>query len=137
VSLYLCVFDDGEEIDGVEVGPYADFNALREYVAVELEGGRAGALFPVLMGHSDCDGEWSVDDCKALHNELAEISWEFALWPRLPFPSEWQARAARDAGLEHGSALESFVDVDGRPLIPRLEGLAETAIRHGRPILFQ
>ena len=28
VSLYLCVFDDDTELDGVEVGGYDDFNSF-------------------------------------------------------------------------------------------------------------
>ena len=33
MSLYLCVFEDGRELAGVEVGPYGAFNALRQTVA--------------------------------------------------------------------------------------------------------
>ena len=33
MGLYLCIFDEDEEVDGVEVGLYSDFNALRDYVA--------------------------------------------------------------------------------------------------------
>jgi len=45
VGLYLCIFDGDEEVDGVEVGAYADYNALRDYVVRELETGRAGSRF--------------------------------------------------------------------------------------------
>jgi hypothetical protein len=43
MGLYLCIFDGNEDVDGVEVGPYADFNALRDYIIQEIEGGEAGS----------------------------------------------------------------------------------------------
>jgi hypothetical protein len=49
MGLYLCVFDEGEDIAGVDVGSYADFNAFRNYVVTKLEGGRVGTNFPTLI----------------------------------------------------------------------------------------
>ena len=62
MGLYLCIFAsdlDDEEIDGVEVGAYDDFDLLRTTVAQQLEAGHWGSRFPVLMSHPDSDGEWS------------------------------------------------------------------------------
>jgi hypothetical protein len=49
MGLYLCVFDDGDEIDGVGVGPYADLGALRDYITGVLEQGQAGTNFQRLL----------------------------------------------------------------------------------------
>jgi hypothetical protein len=137
MSLYLCIFQGDREIAGVEVGGYDDFAALRRYIAAELEGGVPGSRFPVLMTHSDCDGEWPVESCGQLRQELGAIIKEMAGRPPLRFPSLWQENAAGDAGVKPASAQESFVDADGEILIARLEKLAEAAISSGRPILFQ
>ncbi len=45
MGLYLCIFEDEEDVDGVEVGPYSDFNALRDYIVRELETGNTGSRF--------------------------------------------------------------------------------------------
>jgi len=58
MGLYLCIFDGEEDVNGVEIGSYADYNALRDYVVRELELGKAGTRFPTFVLHSDCDGEW-------------------------------------------------------------------------------
>jgi hypothetical protein len=42
MSLYLCVFDDDTEIDGIDVGSYSDFKDFRNCVTVELENGEIG-----------------------------------------------------------------------------------------------
>jgi hypothetical protein len=126
MSLYLCVFAGEQEMEGVEVGPYSDYNALREYIVRELEGGAPGSRFPSFILHSDCDGEWSVDECRKLHSELAGIGAAMKSLPPL---------AA--AGSLPRNAFESFVDVDGQCLIDRLINLVEVALQKGRPILFQ
>jgi hypothetical protein len=137
MSLYWCVFAGRTEVDGVDAGAYADFNALRQVVAARLEGGSAGSRFPVLMRHSDCDGEWSAAACAALRDELAILSAEMKAHPPLPFPDSWQRRVAAAVGLNPANAFESFIDVDGEFLLGRLQGLAELAVERGQPILFQ
>jgi len=52
MGLYLCVFDGEEELDGVEVGFYADFGTFRNAVVRHLENGKAGSRFPTLIHHS-------------------------------------------------------------------------------------
>jgi hypothetical protein len=137
VGLYLCVFDEEDEIDGVEVGHYIDFNSLREYITGELEGGRAGSRFPTLIIHSDCDGEWSAKECEKLAAELADLATEMKQKPPLPFKSEWQKFAAKSTGLVPKNAFESFIDVDGKFLLDRLQRLARVAVERDLPILFQ
>ena len=137
MSLYLCVFADGGEADGVDAGAYADFNAFRSYVAGELEGGAAGSRFPNLMLHSDCDGDWAAAACFALHAELRVISAAMRERPPVNFPSVWQRDLARKLDLSPRNALECFLDVDGVPLAERLTQIAEAALSRSQPILFQ
>jgi hypothetical protein len=137
VGLYLCSFDEDEEIDGVEVGHYADFNGLRDYIVRELEGGQGGSKFPTLILHSDCDGEWSVSEEPVLIGELSQIIETMKARNPVPFVSEWQAQVARNVGLKPTNAFESFVDVDGQFVLGRILGLAKTALERRCPILFQ
>jgi hypothetical protein len=135
MSLYLCIFAGDRELDGVEAGPYADFNALRHTILQEFGG--AAAAFPTLLGHSDCDGEWSPSDCVLLGRELAGIAAALKQRPAIGFPSVWQAEVARSIGLNPRNAFECFIDVDGQFLLDRLQHLAELAVQHQLPILFQ
>jgi hypothetical protein len=137
LSLYLCIFDGDEETAAVEVGGYADFDILRQYIATELEEGRPGSRFPTLMLHSDCDGMWPVESCVRLRDELAAIGTAMKLRPPVPFPSSWQREVAEASDRIPRNALESFLDVDGEVLLERLEDLVRTALASGRPILFQ
>ena len=79
----------------------------------------------------------SPEDCARLRAELETAETSLRARPPAPFPSPWQAEAARAAGLVPRDESECFVDVDGSPLLGRLRGLARTATRLGRPILFQ
>jgi hypothetical protein len=72
MGLYLCVFEGDEEVDGVEVGPYADFDKFRDCVVRALEGSSPGWKFPTLILHSDCDGEWSPREAAKLEKELID-----------------------------------------------------------------
>jgi hypothetical protein len=129
--------DDEDEVDGFQVGHYSDFGALRDYICRELEAGTWGSRFPTLMNHSDCDGEWSVADCEPLTAELAQIATEMKARSVVPFPSEWQQNIATSIGLAPQNAFESFLDVDGEPVIERVRKLVDTARERGLPILFQ
>ncbi|MGY3445344.1 MULTISPECIES: Imm70 family immunity protein [unclassified Bradyrhizobium] len=137
MGLYLCVFADDEDIAGVEVGSYADFDFFRSYVVNELEGGKAGTRFPTLILHSDCDGEWNVLECKKLADELDAVAEDARQRPAVAFPSEWQRTVARSIGLAPRNALESFIDVDGELLVERMRGLVDVALERQLPILFQ
>jgi len=137
MGLYLCIFEGDDEIDGVEIGSYADFNTFRDFIVSELEAGDAGSRFQTIILHSDCDGEWSVTECDVLKRELAEISAAFKALPPVEFSSDWQKSVAKSIGLKSKNAYESFIDVDGEFLIDRLKLLADTATKCGSPILFQ
>lgn len=137
MGLYLCVFDSDVELDGVEVGSYADFNDLRDYVVRELEDGAAGSKFPTFIIHSDADGEWSVADSVKLNVELLEIILEMKNKPPIPFVSDWQKNVAMSIGLVPMSAFESFLDVDGEFVLERMCNLTAVALDRQLPILFQ
>jgi len=99
MGLYLCILDGDDDLDGVKVGAYVDFNALREYVVREFEGGKAGSRFPTFIIHSDCDGEWSHCDCKKLRDGLSEIISAIKERPAFAFSSDWQKAVAKSVGL--------------------------------------
>lgn len=137
MSLYLCVFVSGSESDGVDAGGYSDFNRMRRYIADRLEDGMPGSRFPILILHSDCEGEWGPGDCAPLRDELARIIEAMRGLPAVGFPQGWQSALARSLRLAPRNALESFIDADGEALLVRLLGLVETAILAGEPVLFQ
>ena len=136
MGLYLAIFDEDDELDGVEVGAYADFSIFRDSVVVNLEGGRAGSRFPTLILHSDCDGEWSPDAAAALETELQTITQEFSDLPPISLDG-WKADIAKTFGLRPKNLGDCFFDVDGEPLLERLLGLARLAQDRRLPILFQ
>jgi hypothetical protein len=140
VGLYLCVFRDDlvdEELEGVEVGSYADFHRFRETVAATLEGGTWGDRFATLMGHDDSNGVWTPAEAARLAQELRTISAAFAALPPVEFAADWQRELLRGTGMSPASLRESFVDVDGENLLDRLIDLAEVAVTANRPISFQ
>ncbi len=137
MGLYLCVFDGDEELDGVDVGSYADYNAFRNLVTSRLEHGSSGSKYPTLILHSDCDGEWNPKQCMELAKELSSIAIVFQNTPPIEFASDWQKEVARSVGLRPQNLYESLIDVDGEPLIERLMTLCRLAQDCGQPILFQ
>ena len=136
MSLYLCVFDDDQELDGVEVGAYEDFGRFRDTIMDNLERGDRGSRFPVLQLHADSDGEWSVDQCKALEMELLQIEKELARYPAGRTPEDDVGEGSVNPP-QARTLAESFSDVDGINLFTRLRQLCESAMRSNRPILFQ
>ena len=137
MGLYLCIFDGDEDVDGVDVGAYADYNALRDCIVRELEAGEAGSRFPTFILHSDCDGEWSVAECQRLQGELAQIVAALKARPPMKFSSAWQEAVAKSIGLHPQNAFESFIEVDGEFLLERLQSLVKNALARQLPILFQ
>ncbi|WP_417375971.1 Imm70 family immunity protein [Gimesia maris] len=137
MGLYLCVFDEDEELEGVEVGSYSDFEFFRSSVTELLEQGSAGSRFPTLINHADSDGEWSPIECETLKAELLAILEGFHQLPGVQFRAEWQQEVGDALGLEPSSFDDSFIDVDGEPLLDRLVHLCDVAIDRDCPILFQ
>jgi hypothetical protein len=65
--------DDPEEVAECDVGHYSDFGCFRDTIARHLD----ARLYPTLMEHSDCDGEWSLAEIPTLERELSEIANRF------------------------------------------------------------
>lgn len=137
MSLYLCVFDGDEEIGGVEVGAYSEYGAFLDQVISTCEKGRAGAMYPLLTLHSDSEGEWPAEKCKALEADLSEIARTFRDLPPRAFPSPDQTQVAKSIGFQPSNLAECFLDVDGEPLLDRLIELVRVAQQSAQPILFQ
>ena len=137
MGLYLCVFDDGDELAGVEVGSYADFNFFRDAVVVTVEKSNTGVLCPTLNTHSDCDGEWTTEEAHRLLAELALIADVMRQYPPVELNSEWKKEVAKTFGISPKTLLDCFFDIDGEPLIERLSQLAQASISSKQPILFQ
>jgi len=137
MGLYLCIFENEEDVDGVDVGSYGDYNHLRNTIVQVFEGGEAGSRCPVLTLHSDCDGTWTPEECMRLEKEVLAVIDVFKQRPAIPFHSPWQAEVAKGIGLRPANLYESFIDVDGEPLLDRLLKLTRAAQHRNAPITFQ
>jgi immunity protein 70 of polymorphic toxin system len=138
MGLYLCVFDEADtELEGVEVGSYADFNFFRDAVVAAVEEGAAGKICPTLFNHSDNDGEWTSDESRQLLAELGKIAEVMNGYPPIELNADWKKEVAKTFGLSPKNLLECFFDVDGEPLVERLSQLAQVSISSGQPIKFQ
>ncbi|MCW1843898.1 immunity 70 family protein [Prosthecomicrobium hirschii] len=137
MGLYLTVFDGDEEIDGIGVGRYADFEHFRDSVAGALEGGVKGSRFPILMLHSDCDGEWPVAALADLKRELIEIRDELREFPPDPAFDSWRLQFLATNGITPKTLMDSFFDIDGNLLIDRILELIAIGTDRRLPILFQ
>ncbi|MGB9858521.1 MAG: Imm70 family immunity protein [Moorellaceae bacterium] len=60
----------------VRIGSYGWYHGFRTTVCDKLEDGCWGSRFPRLMDHSDCDGEYSVEEALELLEELQTIKRE-------------------------------------------------------------
>jgi hypothetical protein len=80
MSLYLCIISEDaadDEIAGWQLGRYSDFACFRDTISRHL----GAADFPILMEHSDCDGEWSVAALPGLIMKLETIGAKFRTLP--------------------------------------------------------
>ena len=137
MGLCLIVFesdpDDGEEpieIAECDVGHYSDFGCFRDTIARHLDAGH----FPILMEHSDCDGEWSLDEIPDLERELRTIAGEFQERPPEEPVGAFEHCAEYRVGA--GSLYACFHDVDGVNLFEAILDLCAVAREQGRPITF-
>ena len=135
MGLCLYIMAEGKELGGTTIGRYSDFDNFRSTVVEKCENGKAGSRFPTLILHSDCDGEWTPDQCTKLEAELKEIMLAFQSMP--PFELKgWQRNVADEFGLHPKNLFESFIDVDGEPLVEQLLWLSRLSQEHRQPILF-
>ncbi len=133
MGLYLCIFteDQEDELGACDVGHYSDFGYFRDTIARHMR----AAEFPVLMAHSDCDGDWAVEELPALVRELETIAARF----RTISPEE--PKGAFDHAAEYRadakSLYECFHEVNGQNLFEALIALCKQGINSQRPITFQ
>jgi hypothetical protein len=138
MGLYLAIFDDGDELDGVEVGSYSDFDTFREAIVANLENGvAAGSRFPTLILHADCDGQWTPTEAAELERELEIIRVRFQELPPIALDVGWKEQVAKTFALQIDNLHDCFFDVDGEPLLERLINLARLSQAKDLPILFQ
>ena len=138
MGLYLCVFDEsGEDVCGVEVGLYKYFAEFRQKVAIFVDYNRFTNKMPTLLQHLDCDGSWSVSDCKILINELTEIKEVFQKEPPSKEVQNLKESVFRFYGITPKNLFECFVDTDCEFLIDRLLELCNCAIKEKHSIMFQ
>ncbi len=136
MGLYLCVFRDEEELDGVEVGSYDDFERFRD-VARSVDG-RVFRRFGTLRTNVSPTTSWSPKAAARLATELTRLGEELRRMAPRPFPpGSWQAEVARERGLQPATHYDCFFDADGAPLVERLVGLCRVSVESRQPILFQ
>jgi hypothetical protein len=137
VSLYLAIFEDDDELEGLPAGANSGFGEFKTAVTAHLEGGKPGARFPTLILHPDCHGEWTPAEAARLNRELAEIAAKFRTLPPVPLDPGWKRRVAAKFGLRLDSLYDCFFDADGEPLLERLIALSKLSQARNLPILFQ
>ena len=137
MGLYLAIFDDEKELDGVEVGSYSDYDRFIQSVVEGVESGEKGSVCPILVLHHDSDGEWTSQEAHSLYKELQEIKERMVLMPPIKPGSDWVAQVMDEVNLKPSNAYESFIDIDGELLVDRLIDLANLSIETNLPILFQ
>src|SRR5215471_13460884 len=137
MGLCLIVFDgdlggddDPSELAACDVGHYSDFACFRDTIARHIDAKR----YPVLMEHSDCDGEWSLAEIPLLERELRDIAAEFQ-----KLKAEHPVGAFEHAGEYRANAqslYDCFHDVNGDNLFEALLNLCKVAEQAKRPITF-
>lgn len=122
--------EDPAEIAFCDVGHYSDFGCFRDTIAAHLDARR----YPILMAHSDCDGEWTLAEVPNLEIELAEISAAFKQLPSREPAGAFEHTAEYRAGAR--SLYDCFHNVDGENLFEALLELCRVARQHKLPITF-
>ncbi len=136
MGLYLCVFREDEELCGVEVGSYKDFEGFRD----EARARDRPVLrrYPTLLASVKANTVWSWREAGRLARELAELGEALSREPARPFtPGTWQEEVARARRLDARSLRECYIDVQGEPLVDGLLELCRISIEGRLPILFQ
>ena len=137
MGLYLGVFKDDMEISGLEIGSYGDFGDFRDTVSTTLEGNEPGSKYPILILHSDCDGDWPVESLPMLIAELENISEAFRCLLPTEVTAVWKKEVVKKLGLKINTLYDCFFDIDGEPLLERLIKLARLGLKEQLPIIFQ
>ena len=131
MSLYLAIFDGDEDVAGWVFGHYSDFGYFRDTISTKL----SATDYPILMTHSDCDGEWPVVQLPALRQELETIAAAFRRLPPEEPKKAFEHTAENRRGA--GSLYDCFHNVDGENLFEALAALCDEGIQRKQPIVFQ
>jgi len=116
----------------------ASWSPLLSKAACLSEGGSpATRCCPVLIKHSDCDGQWTPQEASLLLREFDLIQAAFSNSPPMAFNADWKGTWRKRPALIHRVCLTVFFDIDGEPLKERLRGLAKVRIESDALILFQ
>jgi hypothetical protein len=131
VSLYLTIFDGDAEVAGWVFGHYSDFGYFRDVIAAKMR----AEDYPVLLTHSDCDGEWTPKQLPHLRRELQSIGERFKQLPAEQPQSAFEHTEEYRRGARN--LYDCFHNVDGESVFEALIALCDEGIRRDRPILFQ
>ncbi len=131
MSLYLTIFDGDDEITGWVFGHYSDFGFFRDKIGENL----SAKKFPILMNHSDCEGEWPASDLSKLKKELQIIADQFKKLPPESPKNAFEHTA--EFRTSASNLYECFHNVDGENIFEAMMTLCDEGIRLGKPILFQ
>ncbi|WP_321814046.1 MULTISPECIES: hypothetical protein [unclassified Paraburkholderia] len=71
-----------------------------------VEGGYPATLCPVLIKHSDCDGQWTPEEASLLLREFDLIQTAFSNAPPMAFNVDWKKRVAKETGIDPDSFPE-------------------------------
>src|SRR5688572_22214007 len=129
MGLYFCIFtedqeDQDDELGACDIGHYSNFGYFRDTIARHTN----AAGFPVLMTHSDCEGEWTVEQLPSLIRELETIAARFRTLPPEEPQGAFEHTAEYRAGAASAASLyDCFHDVNGENLFEPLLGYADKA----------
>lgn len=136
MGLYLCVFRGDDELEGVEVGSYDDFERFRN--AARALDRAVFRKFGTLRSNIKPNTVWSPREAVRLARELTALGAELRRLPPRPLPpGSWQEQLASERGLAPASLYDCFFDVDGEPLVERMLGLCRVSAQAREPVLFQ
>jgi hypothetical protein len=122
--------EEPEELAECDVGHYSDFGYFRDTIARYL----GANLFPTLMQHSDCDGEWTLAEIPSLERDLRAIGAAFRKLP--PEEPSGAFEHTAEYRTEAKSLYDCFHTVDGENLFEAILELCSVARKHERPITF-
>jgi hypothetical protein len=131
MSLYLTIFDGDKEINGWVFGHYSDFGFFRDKIKQKL----SEKYFPILMTHSDCNGEWSASELPKLKMELQLIADRFKALP--PESPQKAFEHTIDFCKNASTLYDCFHNIDGENVFEALIALCDEGVRLNKPILFQ
>ena len=133
MGLYLCISteDQEDELAACDVGHYSDFGCFRDTITHHMR----ATDFPVLMMHSDCDGEWTVEELPALLREVETIAAKFRTLPPEDPAKTFEHTAEYRTVAK--SLYDCFHEVNGENLFEALITLCRQGIRSQRLITFQ